>query len=314
MRDLLEEYAARSHGKIILEEIDPEPFTPAEDEASADGLSGAPTDSGDNRLFRSRRHQYDRRQGSHSVFLAGSRALSRIRRDVADLSPVDAEEAGARDHLEPAARHRRRRHGRDDAGPVAAVHDLRRAQSDLRDENARSEFRSHSGRRRRADDRPSGPADPGADLRHRPVRARGRPCARVRRPDVGDVRRGAIDGRRRLGAAVVRSAAIVPRLGHRLRPEQGRRRPPAGAGRAGAGAAAAIPSRAIRSGFISTRPISTPRTRSRPTCRCSISPAWARFARRRRRHDEFPAACDVVEPGRPDRFRRSEDEHASPRI
>ncbi len=51
VRDLLEEYAARSHGKIILEEIDPEPFTAAEDEASADGLSGAPTDSGDQVYF-----------------------------------------------------------------------------------------------------------------------------------------------------------------------------------------------------------------------------------------------------------------------
>ena len=47
VRDLLGEYAARSHGKIIIEEIDPEPFTPEEDEASADGLSGAPTESGD---------------------------------------------------------------------------------------------------------------------------------------------------------------------------------------------------------------------------------------------------------------------------
>lgn len=43
VRDLLKEYAARSHGKIILQEIDPEPFTAAEDEANADGLSGAPT-------------------------------------------------------------------------------------------------------------------------------------------------------------------------------------------------------------------------------------------------------------------------------
>jgi len=47
VRDLLSEYQARSHGKIILEEIDPEPYTPAEDEASAAGLTGAPTDSGD---------------------------------------------------------------------------------------------------------------------------------------------------------------------------------------------------------------------------------------------------------------------------
>ena len=51
VRDLLEEYAARSDGKIILQEVDPEPFTPEEDEATADGLSGAPTESGDNVYF-----------------------------------------------------------------------------------------------------------------------------------------------------------------------------------------------------------------------------------------------------------------------
>jgi ABC-type uncharacterized transport system involved in gliding motility auxiliary subunit len=47
VRDLLREYAALSHGKIILQEVDPEPYTPAEDEATAAGLTGAPTDSGD---------------------------------------------------------------------------------------------------------------------------------------------------------------------------------------------------------------------------------------------------------------------------
>jgi ABC-type uncharacterized transport system involved in gliding motility auxiliary subunit len=47
VRDLLGEYAAHSHGKIIFEEIDAEPFTPAEDAASAAGLTGAPTDTGD---------------------------------------------------------------------------------------------------------------------------------------------------------------------------------------------------------------------------------------------------------------------------
>ncbi len=51
VRDLLQEYAALSHGKIILEEIDPEPYTAAEDEATADGLTGAPTDSGDQVYF-----------------------------------------------------------------------------------------------------------------------------------------------------------------------------------------------------------------------------------------------------------------------
>lgn len=51
VRDLLQQYAARSHGKIVLQEIDPEPYTPEEDEASTAGLSGAPTDSGDNVYF-----------------------------------------------------------------------------------------------------------------------------------------------------------------------------------------------------------------------------------------------------------------------
>jgi ABC-type uncharacterized transport system involved in gliding motility auxiliary subunit len=47
VRDLLGEYVALSHGKLILQDIDPEPFTPEEDQASAAGLSPAPTDRGD---------------------------------------------------------------------------------------------------------------------------------------------------------------------------------------------------------------------------------------------------------------------------
>jgi ABC-type uncharacterized transport system involved in gliding motility auxiliary subunit len=47
VRDLLREYAALSHGKIVLEEVNPESYSPEEDEATSDGLSGAPTDSGE---------------------------------------------------------------------------------------------------------------------------------------------------------------------------------------------------------------------------------------------------------------------------
>jgi ABC-type uncharacterized transport system involved in gliding motility auxiliary subunit len=47
VRDLLGEYTAHSHGRIILQEIDAEPFTQAEDQASAAGLTGAPTETGD---------------------------------------------------------------------------------------------------------------------------------------------------------------------------------------------------------------------------------------------------------------------------
>jgi len=51
IRDLLKEYSAYAGGKIILEEIDPAPFTPAEDEAVAQGLTGAPTQDGENVYF-----------------------------------------------------------------------------------------------------------------------------------------------------------------------------------------------------------------------------------------------------------------------
>jgi ABC-type uncharacterized transport system involved in gliding motility auxiliary subunit len=47
VRDLLGEYAALGHGKLILQDVDPEPFTPEEDQASAAGLTPAPTDRGD---------------------------------------------------------------------------------------------------------------------------------------------------------------------------------------------------------------------------------------------------------------------------
>src|SRR5258708_35084213 len=51
VRDMLREYQALSRGNIVLEEIDPEPFTPEEDEASADGLTPAPTDTGEQVFF-----------------------------------------------------------------------------------------------------------------------------------------------------------------------------------------------------------------------------------------------------------------------
>lgn len=47
VRDLLNEYVALSHGKIRLQEFDPEPFSPAEDQAQANRLTAAPTQNGD---------------------------------------------------------------------------------------------------------------------------------------------------------------------------------------------------------------------------------------------------------------------------
>ncbi|HEX7775490.1 MAG TPA: GldG family protein, partial [Parvibaculum sp.] len=46
VRDLLEEIRDRSHGKIILEVVDPEPFSEQEDLAMSLGLKGARTTEG----------------------------------------------------------------------------------------------------------------------------------------------------------------------------------------------------------------------------------------------------------------------------
>ena len=51
VRDMLQEYANVGRGKIILQEVDPESFTPEEDEASANGLTAAPTDTGEQVYF-----------------------------------------------------------------------------------------------------------------------------------------------------------------------------------------------------------------------------------------------------------------------
>jgi ABC-type uncharacterized transport system involved in gliding motility auxiliary subunit len=51
VRELLEEIAARSDGKVTLEVIDPEPFSEAEDQAAAHGLQAIPLGSTGGKLY-----------------------------------------------------------------------------------------------------------------------------------------------------------------------------------------------------------------------------------------------------------------------
>lgn len=51
VRDLLGHYAAISRGKIMLEDIDPEPFTPEEDRANEAGLRAAPAANGGGAVY-----------------------------------------------------------------------------------------------------------------------------------------------------------------------------------------------------------------------------------------------------------------------
>src|SRR6185295_10528575 len=45
LQELLEQYVARSHGKISLEVIDPQPYTDEEDKAAQYGLEGKPANA-----------------------------------------------------------------------------------------------------------------------------------------------------------------------------------------------------------------------------------------------------------------------------
>ena len=51
VREMLQEYAARSHGKIRLELYNPEPFSSTEDHALAYGLQGVPLDQGGTKVY-----------------------------------------------------------------------------------------------------------------------------------------------------------------------------------------------------------------------------------------------------------------------
>lgn len=51
VREMLEEYAALANGKIKLEILDPEPFSPTEDRAVAFGLQGVPLDQGGEQVY-----------------------------------------------------------------------------------------------------------------------------------------------------------------------------------------------------------------------------------------------------------------------
>lgn len=51
VRELLQAYAARSHGKIELQILDPQPYSEVEDQATAAGLQGVPLDDGGEQVY-----------------------------------------------------------------------------------------------------------------------------------------------------------------------------------------------------------------------------------------------------------------------
>ena len=51
VRDMLQEYAAVSRGKIKLRFLDPTPFSAVEDQATLAGLQGVPLDQGGEQVY-----------------------------------------------------------------------------------------------------------------------------------------------------------------------------------------------------------------------------------------------------------------------
>lgn len=51
VQDMLREFAALANGNLIVEVVKPEPYSPQEDQASAAGISGIPTESGERIFF-----------------------------------------------------------------------------------------------------------------------------------------------------------------------------------------------------------------------------------------------------------------------
>ena len=157
VRDLLQEYAALSHGKIILQEIDPEPFTPAEDEATAQRPDRRADRGRRHGLFRPRRHQHA------STARRSSRSSTPEREHYLeyDLTSLiyqlsTPQEADAGNHLQPAARYRARaacrRRCRAARSPTRSISSSARS---TRRRCSIPSFDRDSGRRRRADDRAS---------------------------------------------------------------------------------------------------------------------------------------------------------------
>ena len=78
VRDLLGEYASLSHGKIILEDVDPEPYTPEEDEANTAGIQPQTASNGDTIYFGLEGGNSIDEKRKHPLPGDRARALSRI--------------------------------------------------------------------------------------------------------------------------------------------------------------------------------------------------------------------------------------------
>ena len=91
VRDVLESYVRHSEGNLVLEVIDPEPFSEAEERAVREGISRRPARQRRGRsVLRSRRHERDGRPRGRPVLQCdgpGEGALPRVRAVAPDLLP-----------------------------------------------------------------------------------------------------------------------------------------------------------------------------------------------------------------------------------
>ena len=180
-------------------------------------------------LFRPRRHQPGGRRAHHRLLPAGARTLPGIRPDQAGLRPVEPEASGDRRDVVAAAR---RRSAHDDDGDARSAR--RRRPALCLDHAAAADQSGEDGHHRRAGDRSRHPGAAGGRGAE-PVGCHAvcdRPVRHARRPADGDGRsvergdgRDAVADRHAADRHRLQPEEAVRRLGHRVRSDQGGRRP-----------------------------------------------------------------------------------------
>ena len=122
VEELLAEYRRLSGGRVQLERLDPQPFSPEEDLAVAEGLEGLPlNDDGTQAYFGLVRAQQHRRHPGGQLSGAGARELPRVRPDA----------PGPRSRQSRQARRRGPGRSAADGLPVQSVPAVARARRDV---------------------------------------------------------------------------------------------------------------------------------------------------------------------------------------
>ena len=291
VREMLEEYAALAKGKIELELLDPEPFSPTEDRAVAFGLQGVPLDQSGEQVYFGLAGTNSTDDQQIIAFFQPDRERF-LEYDLTKLihSLANSPKTGGR------ARHRAadgRRSDGGDAGPPLVPYVVLEQMRQLYDVRLLgTDFDAVPADVERADAGPSAESRAQDALRHRPVRDEGRPCPGLRRSGFGNPGHASEPAQSAGPADRQRSRPLFKAWGLELEPKTvaGDRQ---AAMRVNAGGASPSQADGLRRLAGADRPISTATISSPPISRSSI---WRRPASSSRCPAPRPAFTPLISP------------------